>query len=317
MQAQFKRQSLKINMKRKFFHFQFIFIAVLVVFLLPAIAHAQNSVEKKTSEILLGETPVKVNVYEKKGATITFFAPHYNERIGTGIALQLINNWGGRVVEIESLDEVSGNPTRRLKFLLQGQVYTVDPNRIFTDNGRACDKNLPEVVEAVKSFSTELLKVIFAEDGSNRLRSGEKFLVAVHNNMDVSSAASDEAKAKDLTSYSFLRNGKIPNGLTGEYQDQVGGVFLSNTEFDEDNFLFLSTPNVGLEFFAGKGFNVVVQRQASNLPTQNCRIDDGSLSVFAGQRNIPYINVEADTIYGAWRQRQMLEAVYEYWQKTK
>lgn len=286
------------------------------VLLSPFSTLAQSAVEKKTFEILLGETPVKINVYEKKGTAITFFAPHYNERTGNGIALQLIAAKGGRVVEIESTDE-NAKPARRLKFLLKGKSYSVDPNRIYTDNGRTCDNAEPETIEAVKKFSNELLKIVFSSETGDKLRDGEKFLVAVHNNKDVTGAETDEAKANDLTSYSFVRGGKIPKAVTGAYQDQVSGVYLSNTEFDEDNFFFLSSADAGLAFFAEKGFNVALQKPASNLLGKDCRIDDGSLSVFAGQRNIPYINVEADAIYGASRQRQMLEAIYEFWQKQQ
>jgi hypothetical protein len=43
----------------------------------------------------------------------------------------------------------------------------------------------------------------------------------------------------------------------------------------------------------------------------NCKVDDGSLSVYAGQQNIPYINIEADIKTGAARQKEMIETVYK------
>jgi len=42
-----------------------------------------------------------------------------------------------------------------------------------------------------------------------------------------------------------------------------------------------------------------------------CSVDDGSLSVYAALSGVPYVNLEADAVGGAARQRQMLQAVYE------
>ncbi len=57
--------------------------------------------------------------------------------------------------------------------------------------------------------------------------------------------------------------------------------------------VFLSSPRY-VEFFAGNGFNAVVQKLASQFETAECSIDDGSLSVYAGRWNIEYICLEAD-----------------------
>ncbi len=55
---------------------------------------------------------------------------------------------------------------------------------------------------------------------------------------------------------------------------------------------------------------MVVQKPARQLESSQCSVDDGSLSVYAGQRNIEYICLEADAAAGASRQKQMLAAVY-------
>ena len=76
------------------------------------------------------------------------------------------------------------------------------------------------------------------------------------------------------------------------------------------NIIFLSTFNY-MRYFAEKGFNVVVQKAPPKLQTKTCTIDDGSLSVYSGQQSIPYICLEADGVTGEFRQRQMIEAVYQ------
>ena len=277
-----------------------IFITILLI-----AAATEAATVKSTRKLQLGESFVSVNIYENSGANITFFAPHHNEQIGLNLAKDFVNRNGGRLVEIESLDE-KGNPMRYLKFDYSGKVYTIDPNRIYTDNGRNC--NVTNEIDAiVKNFADGILQILFAPDGRT-LRQGERFIVAVHNNTDVSAKAAD-AQTKDLTAVSFIKGQSTNNLIHGAFEAQADGVFLSNTETDEDNFVFLSTP-AHIGYFAEKGFNVVVQKTSARLQSKLCTIDDGSLSVYSSQNGVPYICLEADGVSGYFRQRRMLEAVY-------
>jgi hypothetical protein len=260
---------------------------------------------KTVQRLALGESQVSVNVYENAGASVTFFAPHHNEQIGLNLAKDYVSRSGGRLIEIESVDE-RGNPQRFVKFTAGGKNYSIDPNRIYTDNGRSCNV-AAEIRESVKNFADELLKIILDTDGKS-LRAGERFIVAVHNNTDVSAKAADAQNA-DLTAVAFIRAQSTNNLFHGAFEAQADGVFLSNAETDEDNFIFLSTPAY-IGYFAEKGFNVVVQKPAARLGSKQCTVDDGSLSVYSGQTAIPYICLEADGVNGFMRQRQMLEAVY-------
>jgi len=255
---------------------------------------------------MLGETAVTVNVYEKDGARVTFFAPHHNERNASDAAREAVARGGGRLVEIVSLHE-RGGPARNLRFRLRGRDYAVDPNRIFTENGRRCGV-APEAEAAVKGFAEGLLELVFAA-GGKRLRDGESFVVAVHNNADSDEKLGRE-RAADLTAAAFLRAGASNNFSHGPFQEQAAGVYLSNREADGDNFVLISTPRL-MAAFAESGFNVVVQKPAAELGDRRCGIDDGSLSVYSSLQGIPYINLEADARTGGPRQRQMLEVVYE------
>lgn len=266
----------------------------------------QIAPKKETQTLALGDSAVKINVYQKKGANVTFISPHHNEQIAVKLTREAIERTGGRLIEIESLDE-NGNGQRRLSFAYKGTNYSLDPNRIFTENGRQCTGYAAEIEPLVKNFADNLLKIILGDAG--KLRVGERFLVAVHNNRDVDERIDLAEKSNDLTALGFARQFVTTNLARTEFQHQVEGVYLSNAEYDADNFVFVSTPAL-MPFFVEQGFNVVVQKSAAKLAVKNCSVDDGSLSVFAGLKNIPYINLEADAKYGEFRQRQMIAAVY-------
>lgn len=263
---------------------------------------------KSVKTFRLGETDIKVNVYERAGASVTMFAPHHNEQGAVKAGREWVAARGGRFVEVESLDE-AGAPARRLRFRAGGKPHSVDPNRVFTPDGRKCLQLPPDAEAAVKAFADDLLGLLFAPGGA-RLREGETLFVAVHNNSDVerSQAASRD---EDLTAVSFVKPLRSRATFRGAFEESAAGVYLSNAEDDEDNFVIVTEPRL-LTPFAARGFNVVVQKPAAQLRASGCSGDDGSLSVFAAFNNIPYVNLEVDIAGGAARQRQMLEAVYDF-----
>lgn len=275
---------------------------VLIVMMFLTAATANAAVKKTVHDLTLGETKIRVNVYENEGAAVTFFAPHHNEQTGLGLAKEFVEKRGGRLVEVESID-AAGKPSRYLKFTYGGKTYQVDPNRIYTENGRSCALST-EIAPVVKIFADELLRLVLAEDGTT-LRPGERYLVAVHNNTDVDAKA-ETAKAGDLTASAFVRS----KNAHAEFYEQALGVYLSNMEDDADNFVFLSGPQL-VGYFAERGFNAVVQKSAALLDSKRCSVDDGSLSVYSALNSVPYICLEADGVSGYLRQKQMFEAVYK------
>jgi hypothetical protein len=287
--------------------------ALGLILMAAAMCVAAKAQTRKTTQVLtLGESRVNVNVYEKDGARVTLFAPHYNEQAAIRTAKDIIEARGGRLIEIESFD-VNGKPSRHVRFFLNGKNFTLDPNRIFTPNGRRCGGFTDEAETAVGKFADALSRVVFAEDGK-RLREGEPFVVAVHNNTDFETRANASA-TRDLTAPSFLR-AQTADAAHGIFSEQADGVFLSNTEYDADNFVFLSSPT-HIGFFAAQGFNVVVQTAIARVASTRCTLDDGSLSIYAAQNGAEYICLEADARNGAFRQRQMLESVYKLAQTQK
>ena len=284
----------------------YLLLIVTVFCVLQGIARAQESVTKQTLILPLGETPIKINVYEKDGSDATFFAPHRSEQTALRLAKEEIAQRGGRLVEIESFDE-RGNPARRLAFVSAGKSYTLDPNRIFTPNGRRCAGFTGKTDAAVKNFVDELLKIILQSD-KDRLPNHRKLVVAVHNNHDFDDKPAS-GQASDLTATAFVKSVQFRPAWRGAFEAQAAGVYLANDEADADNFIFLSTPRF-VGYFAGNNFNVVIQKPYSQLFTDHCGVDDGSLSVYAGQQNIEYVCPEADQANGGSRQKQMFESVY-------
>ncbi|HEX8558196.1 MAG TPA: hypothetical protein VF668_08850 [Pyrinomonadaceae bacterium] len=275
-------------------------------------AGAQTQPARTVRTLRLGETAVKVNVYERAGAAVTFFSPHHNEAAGREAAKEALAARGGRFVEVEALDE-AGAPARRLRFRAGGKPFSVDPNRVFTPNGRRCLSLPPDAEAAVKAFADELLELLFAP-GGRRLREGETVFVAVHNNGDVEARPAPERDG-DLTAVGFVRPLRSRAAFRGEFEESAAGVYLSNAEADEDNFIVVTAPGL-LGHFAARGFNVIVQKPAAQLRGERCSLDDGSLSVHAAYNDIPYLNLEADAAAGGARQRQMLRAVYDLLDRT-
>ena len=283
----------------------YLFLFTNILFISLAVVNAQE-ISKTTLDFPLGESVIKVNVYEKQGAQITFFAPHHNEQIAIKSAKEAITQKGGRLVEVESFSR-NGNPERLLAFMFKGESYRVDPNRIFTINGRRCAGLESEINAEIENFSKRLLAVIFPKNAF--LLGGKRIVVAVHNNTDVGNK-NYRQQAGDLTAPAFIKNTSVGrNTAPGAYEAQAAGVYLSNVETDPDNFIILSSLRY-LRFFAENNFNVVVQKSALLIESGQCSIDDGSLSVYAAQNDIEYICLEADAINGGLRQKQMLAAVY-------
>ena len=278
-------------------------VIIVVILSLVLALPATAAMSKLTHSFRLGETEIKINIYDKEGSRVTFFSPHHNEQIAHRLAKEYIEKNGGRLVEIESFDE-KGKPSRYLKFTVNGKPYSIDPNRIFTENGRRCGGFPAEIAPAVKQFAEDFLKIVLADD-ARTLRDGERFIVAVHNNTDVDSKDT-AAQPNDLTAFAFV---KARNSVH-LFQEQADGVYISNSEDDADNFIFVSTPKY-VSYFAEKGFNVVVQKNAGKLNSEKCTVDDGSFSVFSAQNEIQYICLEADSLSGFLRQKAMFEAVYE------
>jgi len=159
---------------------------------------------------------------------------------------------------------------RLISFNLEGQTYMFDPNRMFSDAGiRATLQRYGPYSEAAHREVSDLATAVLREmQGS--------YIVALHNNTD---------GAYSLLSYLS----------GGQYANEAAAVNQASN-IDPDNFFF-TTSQAWYDRLVQMGQNVVLQSAGAT--------DDGSLSVFAGRLNIPYVNVEVQ--HGDFRaQQQML-----------
>ena len=220
----------------------------------------------------LGDTEITFAVHSAQGAGPAFLVLHDNEDTAVEAGLEAIRARGGRLVEVQARGR------RLVAFEMDGQTWRFDPNRVFTEAGaettlHSLNGSAPaEILAEVRRFADSVLAVY----GADSL----PLLAALHNNTE------GEYSALSYTP-------------EGEHAQDAAAVHLP-PEADPDNFFFVTDPAL-YEALVPAGFAVVLQ--------DNARVtDDGSLSVWAARRGVPYVNVEAR--HGDREgQIQMLEAL--------
>ena len=198
---------------------------------------------------------------------------HDDESTSVEAAIDVIHERGGRVVELTH----SGD--RNVTFRVGGRTYQADPNRMFTDAGRrrtlaALSSADPAALAALAAFADRVLEAYEA--------AGVDVVVTLHNNTpDHYSARSYEPGA--------------------EYASDAAAVTVHEGA-DPDDFFFVTDRPI-YEALVARGFNAVLQ-------DNDAATDDGSLSVWAAQTGMPYVNVEAQHGHRA-EQARMLDALLD------
>jgi hypothetical protein len=232
------------------------FHLAIVVIAVSLISCRTSALTEERIELSIGESSVNVVTVTAQDRGQTWINIHENERTSVEAALEVIERVGGKVVYLEHGGE------RNISFALDGETYVVDPNRIYTEAGiRATLENLGPISEGavaeVQRFSRELI----AHLGLDTLH----VALTLHNNREggYSAASYQDGEA---------------------YESDAADVRIHD-DVNTDDFFFI-TEEAWLEPLAEAGFNVVLQ--------DNTQVtDDGSMSVYCGQRGIPYVNVEA------------------------
>lgn len=155
------------------------------------------------------------------------------------------------------LIELQHSGERNIQFKLDTISYEFDPNRMFTDLGiKASLKQYGSSSgRAHKSVRALARRLVDSLD--------QRIIVTLHNNSN-----------ENYSSLSYL----------DKYKKEASEVYI-NPSRDSDDFFFVTTGEL-YEKLKNLGHNTVLQNN-------DAMTDDGSLSVLAGQRGIPYINVEA------------------------
>ncbi len=159
------------------------------------------------------------------------------------------------------------NATRRIYFNHKEEVFSVDPNRIFSHEGiietltydkvPGCFSTPNRKAERMaKSLAHEILKYVHDAE----------WIISLHNN----------------TPDNYSIKSYLPGGDEAQNTKEV----FINEERDPDDFIYTTDQHL-FDELKKKKINVILQDNV------NC-INDGSLSVYCGLKGIPYANVEAE-----------------------
>lgn len=203
----------------------------------------------------IGETVVLIKVTRYGSETSKVFINlHADEMTSVQAATRMLEEEGGMLIRIDN------NRKRNIRFRLGGRYYQFDPNRIFSREGigqtlRQLGATSPAAINAVDGFAQRLLQLI---------PSSAKYVVALHNN----------------TEGKFGVSSYLPGA---DRQLDARKVYADSLQDDDD--IYFTTDSLLYERLAAKRYNTILQ---DNLNVKR----DGSLSVYCGERNIPYLNCE-------------------------
>ncbi len=225
---------------------------------------------------------ISVNIVENPDSlgNLVFIAPHENESVANDYLRQQIEAKGGKFIELRQ------HGKRLIELKVKNAVIKIDPNRIFTQKGRqgtllTLNPSLakqPETFQQALARTQHLAEFLLKQLGKD---SAEPVIwVAMHNNTNGYSGDNKNGEG----TISIVR-----------YKDKLanGSKFLikvNQAAQDEDD-LFYVTSLTDFERMKKDGWNAVLENPIVKTDVSE---DDGSLSVFANQSGIRYINIEAE-----------------------
>jgi hypothetical protein len=179
---------------------------------------------------------------------------HDDETTAVNAARSILEQRGGTIIKIEN------NAQRMVRFNFKGIAYCFDPNRIFSEKGigttlTANGKINPLAIIEVQKFASALLDMI--PDSTS-------CVIALHNNSNGSFSVK-----------TYERGGKR--------ETDAKQVYADNWQDADD--IALTTDETIFNKMASFGYNSILQ---DNINVNK----DGSLSVYYGELNRRYINIE-------------------------
>jgi D-alanyl-D-alanine dipeptidase len=204
---------------------------------------------------------------------------HDDENTSVDAAERILADYPCRLVELKHSGE------RHVVFTIDGAEFGCDPNRIFTPAGVRA--TLEKISSRNDAAEQEVLRFGQSLIEHYRLNQAQA-VIALHNNMDQRYAATSYVKGQ-------------------AYETDAESVHLQPGK-DADDFYFV-TERRFFDALTKRGFNAVLQNNQSVT-------DDGSLSVYCAQHDVPYVNVEAQ--HGHLDvQVSMLQALFEVLNEMK
>lgn len=215
-----------------------------------------SSSRADTSVFMLNDKAVQIIRYQYGDPHIRFLSLHDTEKTGLKAAFKFMGIHGGCVIELQY------GKVRNIDFSDSLQQFSFDPNNMFTYEGAyigLARNSLPRIhdglPEKVQSLGNKVLD--FGSLDSLGV------IVTLHNNYN-----------GGFSIFSYTQ---------GNYLEKSADDVYINSAMDPDDLIFV-TDRRFFDYLKKKEVNVVLQ--SMQVP------DDGSLSVFAMQNNIPYANIE-------------------------
>ena len=210
---------------------------------------------KKTIFYTLGGRTIPLQIVQYGEAKdIICINVHDNETTSVEAAKSILEQKGGTLIKIDNKGQ------RIIRFRLKGINYSFDPNRMFSRIGieqtlRDNRKISNAAIEEVEKFAHRLLEII--PDSTS-------CIIALHNNTE---------EAFSIKSY-------LPGS---DRQFDAKAVYADSLQ-DVDDIVF-TTDSLLYQKMADNNYNSIWQ---DNVNVRK----DGSLSVYCGERNQRYINIE-------------------------
>ena len=237
------------------------FIVIGLLFCSTLSARAQQLHPPLFDGILIDTTKIQINDftlnlvrYSYGKPTISLLAIHDDEDTGIKAAFEYIRFSGGSVID----SQYGG--VRNFKFVNEGEEFQTDPNSIYTKKGipLGIAKFGPVDDDVVNHLERTGKKIVKTYDPEKL-----GYVFTLHNNGDGGFGIASYLKGYDL-------------------ETAPDSVYI-NFQMDQDDLIF--TTELAL-FNKLKLANVNVALQSKSAP------DDGSLSIYAMHKKIPYMNVE-------------------------
>lgn len=207
-----------------------------------------------TTFLEMHSLPIKLVKYSYGKPNVNFLVIHDNEDTGVKAAFEYIRFSGGSVLDSQYGD------VRNYKFRYQGVEYQLDPNRIYSAYG------IMAGLEQYGATNDEVIADLGIAAGMilKSYNPGKlDYVFTLHNNTDGGFGISSYLKGYEL--------------------ELVADSLHINFGMDPDDLILVTDLKLYDEI-KKQNVNVVLQSKDA--------ADDGSLSLYAMQNKIPYINVE-------------------------
>ncbi len=228
----------------------------IYILILSITANTQPTINVSAIPLGANICSIQETLYESQRKGIFLITVHADETTAATVAKQFVEQNGGSYISIQHEN------TRNIRFLLNNKKYVFDPNRIYTSQGRkATLKKLSTYSKEADEKISQLAYIFLQKLNKASL------IIALHNNTN----------GKPLSIESYTKGGNEAANTKEVYV---------NKEMDADDFVYTTHQPI-FDYLKSKKINVVLQHNKK-------AINDGSLSVYCGKKNIPYINIETE-----------------------